>query len=187
MSATSTSAGASALNADPRYPVGRYTVPDEPPTRAERARWISEVTALPATFRAAVAGLGDAQLDTPYRDGGWTVRQVAHHLPDSHMNAYVRFKLAATETDPTIKPYDEAAWARLPDSSGAIAVSLDLLEALHARWTDWLAALDAAAWERAYVHPESGRVPLEQALQLYAWHGDHHLAHVRGVRERAGR
>lgn len=187
MSATSTTAGASALTADPRYPVGRYTVPDEPPTPADRARWIDEVAALPAAFRAAVAGLTDAQLDTPYRDGGWTVRQVAHHLPDSHVNAYVRFKLALTEDAPTIKPYEESRWAELADSRLPIAPSLALLEALHTRWVAVLRAMSDADFARTYVHPEHGRTfTLGGVLGMYAWHGRHHTAHVTSLRSRRG-
>lgn len=166
-----------------RFPIGRARI--EPRLTAEdRDRLIDRIAALPARLREAVADMDDAALDTPYRPGGWTVRQVVHHLPDSHMNAYVRFKLAATEPHPIVKTYEEAEWARLSDCAGPIGVSLDLLTALHARWTGWMRALDENDWrELAYVHPVSGPVPLEQALQLYAWHGDHHLAHVRAVRE----
>lgn len=167
-----------------RFPIGRPQF-ETALTPEDRRALIDRIAALPARLRAVVAGMDDAALDTPYRPGGWTARQVVHHLPDSHMNAYVRFKMAATEADPTIKPYDEADWARLADAAGPIAVSLDLLAALHARWTGWMRTLDEAGWRRGYVHPESGRVPLDRALQLYAWHGDHHLAHVRSVRERA--
>jgi hypothetical protein len=168
-----------------RYPIGRATFKPELTAR-DRNELIDRIAQLPARLQDAVAGMSEAALDTPYRPGGWTARQVIHHLPDSHVNAYVRFKLALTETEPTIKTYAEAEWARLADSAGPIQVSLDLLTALHARWTAWMRTLDEAAWRRAYVHPESGRTPLERTLQLYAWHGEHHLAHVRGVRERAG-
>ena len=187
MSATSTSTPASMPAADPRYPVGRYSMPDEPATREQRTRWIEEIAALPSTFRAAVAGLSEAQLDTPYRDGGWTVRQVAHHLPDSHVNAYARFKLALTEDGPTIKPYDEARWAELADSRMPIDVSLALLEALHARWVAVLRAMSDADFGRSYVHPEHGRsFPLDGVLGMYAWHGRHHTAHVTSLRARMG-
>jgi hypothetical protein len=169
-----------------RYPIGRARV-ENGIGAAQRTALIERIAQVPARMREAVAGMDDATLDTPYRPGGWTVRQVVHHLPDSHMNAYVRFKLAATEHDPTIKTYEESDWARLGDVTLPIGVSLDLLTALHARWTAWMRTLDDAAWARAYVHPESGRVPLENALQLYAWHGEHHVAHVRSVRARTGR
>jgi hypothetical protein len=167
-----------------RYPIGRARLEPELSPR-ERAELIDTIAQLPARLREAVAGMDDAALDTPYRPGGWTARQVIHHLPDSHMNAYVRWKLALTESEPTIKPYREAEWARLADSAGPIEVSLDLLTALHARWTGWMRTLDDASWRRAFMHPESGRNSLERSLQLYAWHGEHHLAHVRGARERA--
>ena len=163
-----------------RFPIGR--APRRPLLSApERAELIERIAELPRLVRAAVAGLDDAALDTPYRPGGWTVRQVVHHLPDSHTNAYIRFRMAATEPEPTIKPYQEAEWARLADSAGPIEVSLALLEALHARWTGWLRTLDDATWRRAYLHPENGRTTLDQALQLYAWHGAHHLAHIRNA------
>lgn len=170
------------MSDDPRYPIGPFRPPASP-TREERAAWIGEIAILPDNLRAAVEGWSDARLDTPYRPGGWTVRQVVHHLPDSHLNAYLRFKLALTEEAPTIRPYDEAAWARLPDSAGPVDASLDLLDALHRRWTALLEAMDEAAFGRTYVHPEHGRVfTLTTALALYAWHGRHHLAHVRGAR-----
>lgn len=169
-----------------RYPVGRASIKDSI-TAAERTALIDRIAQVPARMRELVAGMDDAALDTPYRPGGWTARQVVHHVPDSHMNAYVRFKLAATEHDPAIKPYEEAEWAKLGDTILPPDVSLALLEALHARWTAWMRTLDEAGWKRAYVHPEMGRVPLERALQLYAWHGEHHLGHVRNVRERTAR
>ena len=171
---------------DPRYPIG----PDPqlgPLTPPERAAALAALRALPGEFAAALAGLDDAQLDTPYRPGGWTLRQLAHHVPDSHLNAYTRMKLALTEETPTIKPYDEAAWARLPDSAGDIAPSLALLSALHARWVSLLAALDERQWARRFHHPEGGRdVALDAALAGYAWHGRHHTAHVTALRERLG-
>ena len=170
-----------------RYPVGRYTAGDEA-TAAERAAWTGEVAALPAALRAAVAGLDAAQMATPYRPGGWTLRQLVHHVADSHMNAYVRFKLALTESEPTIKPYEEARWAELADV-GAVdpAVSLALLDALHARWVALLERLTPDEWPRAFRHPEQRRpVRLDQALGTYAWHGRHHTAHVTRLREREG-
>jgi hypothetical protein len=169
--------------ADPdalRYPIGRASRRPQLDPR-ERADLIERIAELPGLVRAAVAGLDEGALDTPYRPGGWTIRQVVHHLPDSHVNAYIRFRMAVTESDPTIKLYDEVEWAQLADSAAPIAGSLALLEALHARWTSWLRTLDDAAWRRAYVHPVNGRTTLDQALQLYAWHGAHHLAHIRNA------
>lgn len=146
---------------------------------------IDDIAALPADLRAAVAGFSPNQLDTPYRPGGWTVRQVVHHVPDSHLNSYVRFKLAVTEEEPVIKPYDEAAWAELPDARGDdVEGSLLLLAALHRRWTHFLRSLDDAQFGRSFRHPELGVVTLDHNLQLYAWHGRHHLAHVTRLRER---
>ncbi len=170
---------------DLRYPIGRWTVPDAAP--ATRHALVAAVAEAPAALRAAVAGLDDAQLDTPYRDGGWTVRQVVHHVADSHMNAYVRMKLALTEDAPRIAPYDEAAWAELADSRLPIAPSLALLDALHLRWAAVLRAVGPDGWDtRAYEHPEMGRVPLRTGLGIYAWHGRHHVAHVTGLRARMG-
>lgn len=187
MTAPTASATTQSAQADPRYPIGRYTVPAEPPSAAQRARWIDEIAATPAAFRAALDRLDDAQLDTPYRDGGWTLRQLAHHVPDSHVNAYTRFKLALTEDGPTIKPYDEAAWARLADSRLPIAPSLTLLEAVHERWVTLLRAMSEADFERTFVHPEHGRTfTLGGVLGMYAWHGRHHTAHVTALRERRG-
>jgi uncharacterized damage-inducible protein DinB len=171
---------------DPRYPIGRYQPPAEV-TPEMRAEWIDRVAGVPASLRAALAGLSAEQMDTPYREGGWTVRQVAHHVPDSHMNAYTRFKLALTEDGPTIKPYAEAAWAELPDSRVTpVEVSLTLLEALHHRWVLLLRAMDDAQWARAFEHPDMGTQRLDRALGLYAWHGDHHIAQVTGLRARRG-
>jgi hypothetical protein len=171
---------------DLAYPIGKFVW--EGPTGApDRARRIDEIAAAPAALRAAVAGLTDEQLDTPYRPGGWTVRQVAHHVPDSHMNAYVRFKLAVTEDAPTINPYDEAAWAELVDvKTVPVATSLALLDALHERWVVFLRSLGEADWARTFRHPELGVVPLEKNVALYAWHGRHHVAHVMALRERMG-
>lgn len=172
---------------DPRYPIGPFTR-DPAPTAESRRRWIETIRALPAALRAAVAGLDDARLDTPYRDGGWTVRQVVHHLPDSHLNAYVRFKLGLTEDHPAIRPYDEAAWAELEDGKRApVAVSLALLEALHDRWARMLESMSDADFARTVHHPEQGRdLSLDDLLQMYAWHSRHHLAHVTGLTERMG-
>ena len=171
---------------DLAYPIGKFTL-SGPATAADRARRIAELAAAPAALRNAVAGLSDAQLATPYRPGGWTVRQVVHHVPDSHLNAYVRFKLAVTEETPTIKPYDEKAWAELPDvRTVPVEASLDLLARLHERWVAFLTALSESDWKRTFRHPELGVVPLEKNLALYAWHGRHHVAHVSSLRERMG-
>jgi uncharacterized damage-inducible protein DinB len=168
---------------DLRYPIGRFAfIPD--PTPEQRAAWIRSIADAPGQLRKAVSGLSDSQLDTPYRPEGWTLRQVVHHVPDSHLNAYVRLKLALTEDAPTIKPYDEAKWAALPDSRETpIEVSLALLDALHRRWVTLLRAMTPADFARAFVHPEHGRsMPLDMVLALYAWHGKHHLGHVKSVK-----
>ena len=172
---------------DLRYPIGKFSFPEQV-TDAQCRQWIDEIAAAPAALRAAVAGLSPEQLDTPYRPGGWTVRQLVHHVPDSHMNAYVRFKLALTEDEPTIKPYEEARWAELPDvKTVPVSVSLTLLDMLHERWLGVLRTLSPADRRRGFRHPEHGRVlTLEQALALYAWHGRHHAAHVTALRERSG-
>jgi len=171
---------------DLRYPIGKYTPPQEA-TPALRQQAIDSIAATPAKLKAALSGLHDAQLDTPYRDGGWTVRQVAHHVPDSHLNAYVRFRLALTEDQPTIKPYEEARWAELADAKSApVAVSLALLEPLHDRWVRLLRSLTAADFARTFVHPEHGVRTLDWMLFLYAWHGRHHTAHITELREQKG-
>jgi len=163
---------------DPRYPIGQFDHTD-PVKRTDRERWIDEVAALPDAMRSAVMGISARQLDTPYRPGGWTLRQVIHHVPDSHLNAYVRFKWALTEDAPTIKAYNEAAWAELADiDTVPVRASLDLLEALHARWTTLLRHLTEDQWARTYVHPESGPQRLDYTAGHYAWHGRHHLAHI---------
>ncbi len=173
-------------DADLRYPIGRFS-PRSEVSAEERTRWIGEIAAAPAALRRAVTGLSDAQLDTPYRAGGWTVRQVVHHVPDSHVNAYTRFRLALTEDEPEIRPYREADWAELPDArSLAIEPSLRLLEALHERWVPLLRSLGSAEWARRLRHPESGVLPLDAMLQLYAWHGRHHVAHVTALAAREG-
>jgi len=169
-----------------RYPISRFQA-RAGLSSAERAALIGDIAGLPAALRAAVAGLTGEQLETPYRPGDWTVRQVVHHVADSHMNSYVRFKLAVTETEPTIKPYDEAAWAELDDATGEdIEVSLALLESLHRRWTRFLRSLRDEQLERVFIHPDLGRVTLDEAVQHYAWHGRHHLAHITRLRERMG-
>jgi len=166
-----------------KYPVGRFQY-DKEPTANKRSMWLTTIEALPASMREAVAGLSDEQLDTPYRQDGWTVRQVVHHVADSHMNAYVRLKLALTETEPAIKPYEEALWAELPDSRLSVEVSLELLDALHARWTVLLRSMRDDAFARTWKHPEHGVRDLDFLLQLYAWHSRHHVGHVRSLRER---
>ena len=171
---------------DLAYPIGRFVAPAHTDA-ASRAAHVTALAALPEALRAAVEGLGDAQLDTPYRPGGWTVRQVVHHLPDSHLNAYVRFRLGLTEEAPVIRPYDEQAWARLPDASLApVSLSLALLEALHARWVDAITRLPDAAFSRTFTHPELGSMSLDQQLALYAWHGRHHVAHITTLASRLG-
>lgn len=167
---------------DPRYPIGPFT-PPAAPTKAWREQAIDIIAGTPSRLRAAVAGLDEDQLDTPYRPGGWTLRQVVHHVPDSHLNAYTRVKLALTEHEPVIKPYDEAAWAGLPDTDRVpVEVSLALLDALHQRWVALLRSMRDEDFARAYVHPETGRHTLEYLLALYAWHGPHHVAHITTAR-----
>ena len=169
-----------------RYPIGRFRE-DPHPTPEKHQRWIDRIAALPAELRTLVQDLSDRQLDTPYRPGGWTVRQVVHHLPDSHVNAYVRTKLALTEEAPTIKPYDQEAWAGLPDAgTEPPEVSLRLLEGLHARWAAMLRSLDEPALLRALHHPEVGTITVGWIIQSYAWHGSHHHAHIANLRTRMG-
>jgi len=171
---------------DLRYPVGQFRFP-ESVSAQELAVFIQQIAETPARMRAAIAGLSDSQLETPYRPGGWTVRQLAHHVPDSHINSYMRFRLALTEDDPVIKPYEEARWAELPDArSMPVEPSLALLENLHARWVPLLRSLSDAEWKRSFRHPELGPVRLEQNAALYAWHGRHHVAHITSLRERLG-
>jgi uncharacterized damage-inducible protein DinB len=175
------------LQTDLRYPVGKFNW-DVPLSEAEYPRLIAQIADAPGALKSAVAGLSPDQLDTPYRPGGWTVKQVVHHLPDSHLNAYTRFKLALTEDEPTIKPYDEAAWAKLPDSQQVpIDISLTLLETLHVRWVALMRSIDPAGFGRTLRHPEHDRVlTLGQMLGLYAWHGRHHVAHITALRKREG-
>ena len=172
---------------DLRYPIGNFSY-DGAMADARRAACVTRIAAAPAALRAAVVGLSDAQLDTPYRPGGWTVRQVVHHVPDSHLNAYVRIRLALTEDTPTIKPYEEARWAELPDARTLpVEVSLTLLEALHVRWVKLLGGLGAADGARQLRHPEHGRLmTVDELIAMYAWHGEHHVAHVTSRRARNG-
>jgi uncharacterized damage-inducible protein DinB len=175
---------------DLRYPIGKFQYVE--PAREERAQadreaYIATLAALPAQMRAVVQKLSADQLDTPYRPEGWTVRQLVHHVPESHMNAYIRFKLALTEEQPAIKTYDEAAWARLPDNSVTpVEVSLQLLASLHSRWVDTLHAMRPSDFGRTLYHPEHGILPLDRMLALYAWHSTHHLAHITSLRDRMG-
>lgn len=171
---------------DLQFPIGRFSYAGES-SPAEREQFINDVSELPAQLRAAVAGLTDAQLDTPYRDGGWTVRQVVHHLADSHLNSYVRTRLALTEEVPTITAYDEAQWAELEDARHApVELSLVLLESLHDRWVRLLRSLQPEDFARQFKHPERGTVSLDNNLALYSWHCKHHTAHINNLRERQG-
>lgn len=171
---------------DLRYPVGQFNFSGTLSPEA-RATLIDEIAATPEKMRAAAAGLNDGQLNTPYRPGGWTVRQVVHHVPESHLNSYIRFKLAMTEDEPTIKPYFEDRWAELTDARVApIEPSLDLLDALHQRWVWFLRSLKDKDFERTFQHPELGQVSLNKNVALYAWHGRHHVAHITSLRERMG-
>jgi uncharacterized damage-inducible protein DinB len=172
--------------ADPRFPIGKFQYSGAS-TESERKRFIDEIAATPAQLRSAVKGLSPDQLDTPYRQGGWTVRQVVHHVPDSHLNSYVRFKLALTEDEPTIKSFDEDRWAQLADTrTTPVEISLSLLESLHHRWTNLLRSLTGSDWKRTFRHPERGVMTLDEALAMYAWHGRHHVAHVTRLREAKG-
>ena len=173
------------MTVDLSFPVGRFDRTG-PWTADSRRSAIEDVAALPARMRAAVQDLTDAQLDTPYRAGGWTVRQVVHHVADSHMNGYIRLKLALTEENPTIKPYVQDAWAALPDSRLPIAPSLAILDAVHQRWTVLWRATRDAQFERTFTHPEMGPLTLDTHVHLYAWHSRHHVAHITGLRQREG-
>jgi uncharacterized damage-inducible protein DinB len=179
-------AGENPRMTDLAYPIGRLSY-DSGSTPDKRRNWIRQIADAPAALRAAVKGLDATQLETPYRPDGWTVRQVVHHVPESHMNAYIRFKLALTEDNPTIKPYDEAAWSRTADTIRTpIDVSLSILDALHARWVVLLESLAPEDFARRFVHPESGPMTVDRLLQLYAWHGQHHTAQITGLRARRG-
>lgn len=168
-----------------RFPIGRFT-PAADKSSATRSAQVDGIRHLPARLRAAVAGLNDKQLDTPYREGGWTVRQLVHHVADSHMNSYIRFKLALTEDWPTIKPYDEGAWAKLPDSTKSIVPSLDLITSLHERWVAVLESMTEDDFRKGFTHPERGRMDLATALAIYDWHSRHHTAHITALRARQG-
>lgn len=166
---------------DPRYPTGRFSyIPN--PTAADRAQCIAAIGALPAELQETLAAVPAGALDQPYREGGWTVRQVVHHLADSHVNAYCRMRLTLTESNPIVRPYEESAWAELPDAkTGDPAVSVALLQALHARWHALLTTLGPDDFARLARHPDHGSITLDWFLQVYAWHGRHHLAHIRLV------
>ncbi len=171
---------------DLSYPIGKFTWP-KAVAAEERRRLIGEIAAAPARLRDAVEGLDERQLDTPYREGGWTVRQVVHHVADSHMNSFIRFRLALTEQEPAIAAYDQDKWAGLADSRKAPAeTSLRLLESLHRRWVAMLESLEEGDFARTFRHPELGVLRLDSNLALYAWHGRHHAAHITGLRERMG-
>jgi uncharacterized damage-inducible protein DinB len=171
---------------DPRYPIGKLEMPSEV-TPAGRQQAINAIAATPANLRAAVKGLNEAQLDTPYREGGWTVRQVVHHVPDSHLNAYVRLKLALTEEKPTIRPYHEDRWAELADTKATpIEVSQTLLDSLHARWDRLWRSMKTEDFTRKLVHPDYGERTVDWLLFLYEWHGRHHTAHITELRKQKG-
>ncbi len=170
---------------DLRYPIGPLTMPASL-TPDEIRAGIKVMAETPARLRKAVAGLNDRQLDTPYRPDGWTVRQVVHHVPDSHINSYVRFKLGLTEDNPTIKPYEEKLWSTTPDNAEPVENSLRLLEALHERYVVLLNSVRPEQWSRTIRHPESGLIRLDQLLSLYVWHGPHHVAHITELRKRNG-
>jgi len=171
---------------DPRYPIGKYVKPmvvDD----AQHKALVEQLTVLPVQLRKSVEKLTDAQLDTPYRADGWTLRQVVHHVADSHVNAYIRFKFGLTEDVPTIKPYAEGLWAELPEAkTGPVDMSLQLVDATHRRWLACVRGLPAVAFSRTFMHPESGTMNLAQQLALYAWHGCHHVAHITALRQAKG-
>ena len=169
-----------------RFPVGDFVI-DPVATDEKRRRWIAEMAQAPAKLRFALAGLSDDQLNTHYREGGWTLRQVVHHLADAHINGFVRFKLALTEDNPLIKTYEETLWAETIDGREAsVELSLKLLEALHERWIILLDALRESDFDKSFSHPQRGVMTIDKAVQLYAWHGVHHTAHITGLRERKG-
>jgi len=168
-----------------KYPIGKYKIPDAI-TERQIFEWIDQINDLPAKLRSAVSGLTDIQLDTCYREGGWTLRQVIHHMPDSHMNAYIRFKLTITEENPIIRPYYENRWAECDEAKTADPdISIDLLENLHRRWVLFLRSLKYEDFERSYIHPERNRsFTLKEITGMYAWHGEHHLHHILLTKQR---
>ncbi len=167
---------------DPRYPIGKFSPPDGPLTLEQRELLLQQVTEAPAKLLAAIQGMSESQLDTPYREGGWTSRQVVHHIADSHMNAFIRFKLALCEDNPTIKPYPEHLWADLADQKLPIDVSLPIVDNVHQRWVTVLRSMKETDWARTFRHPELGVQRLDRSLALYAWHGRHHVAHITSAR-----
>ena len=170
---------------DLRYPIGRFERPG-PATPEQRKERIDTIAAAPSRYREAVRGLSNEQIDTPYRPEDWSVRQVVHHVADSHMNSFIRFRLALTENEPPVKPYDEAKWALLADAMEPVEVSLQLIDALHHRWVVMLRAMSDADFRRTLRHPEIGTIDLDFLLALYAWHSRHHEAHITGLRDRSG-
>jgi hypothetical protein len=174
------------VSVDPRYPIGEYE--PKPFSIPQKVEWLADIKFLPLMIENAILNLDEKQLQTPYRDGGWTVHQLVHHVADSHMNAYIRFKLGLTETNPTIKPYEEALWADLADVKAVpINISITLLYALHTRWHSALLNLPADAWNRTVFHPASKKeMSLYYLLGSYSWHGQHHVAHITSLRERKG-
>lgn len=171
------------MTMDPRYPIGKYE--PQPFSEAQKEKWLLDIKFLPEELERSLLNLDTVQLETPYRDGGWTVQQLVHHVADSHMNAYIRFKLGVTEENPTIKPYEEKLWAEQPDNQLPVNISITLLHALHQRWYTAIKHLKEADWNRTIVHPEHGRqMSLWFLLGLYAWHGKHHTAHITSLRER---
>ena len=171
------------MSIDPRFPIGKF----EPTTFPSRAGNINTIAELPVRLASAIDGLTDEQLDTPYRDGGWTLRQTVHHVADSHINSLCRFKLALTEDGPpTIRPYYEDRWAELADSAMPVDVSLKIIEGVHSRWTSLLEAMTDQDFQREFIHPETGKWTLEGVLALYAWHSQHHTAHITSTRQRNG-
>lgn len=170
---------------DLRYPIGQPQLIDSLDA-ARRAQLIGEIATLPSELEAAVAGLSESQFDTPYRPEGWTIRQLVHHVADSHMNAFIRLKLALTEENPTVKPYDEKTWADLPDMRLPVSISLSLVDLIHQRWVAVLRNTPDASYARTLLHPENGTMSLDRLVCLYAWHGKHHLAHITSLRQRNG-
>lgn len=171
---------------DPSYPIGKFQ-PQESYTADDIKAFIARIEALPSKLEAAVKGMSDQQLDTPYRDGGWTVRQVVHHVPDSHMNAYIRTKWALSESSPVIKAYDEKFWATTPETKLAPEISLNVLKSLHTKWVLLLKGLSPADIKKDFIHPDTKKnVPLDRLIHTYAWHGDHHLAHITTLKDRMG-
>jgi hypothetical protein len=173
------------MKMDLRYPIGKFQFDGEI-TSGVAEGWLNEIEALPRILREAVGNMDDEQLDTAYRPGGWTVRQVVHHVADSHMNAFIRFKLALTEESPVIKPYEEGRWAELPDYDLPIEVSLSLIEGIHIRMGKLLSGLDADDLSRTFIHPDSGEVTVGENIGIYSWHGRHHLAHITSLSKRQG-